>query len=194
MSKTIRFGAWAGGVGLALLGAAACAGSGVEATSGSLAFVTDSGPVETLPTFLPHVWCGDWQEGGDDAPAVHVWLNEMLLDDYEMASEFDGWSVRAKLADLPVGEPIPLSIDADDEAVTVFAVEETREFSSTALGSSGSITFDAVECNSETPQVAFTVNAVLAGETDDSTATFSGDFSGSVNEPPNRDPLYWLKG
>ena len=202
---------WQGAVvGLCVVLAAGCSTAGneqrAEATNDSVAPDADvstgltvtrsDGSEVVMPEVAPYVWCGPFSEGSVDIPAeaVHIYLWPRLDPDY--TGDPSGWIIRGVLDDIEPGEPLELPssvVDLGDTTPTptdveVFVVADFNDFASSDPGSSGSVVFDRLPCEDPDAEVSFTLNVVLAEEDQGGeTIAVEGEFSGGLNEPPQRD-------
>ncbi|HET6764475.1 MAG TPA: hypothetical protein VFH27_12415 [Longimicrobiaceae bacterium] len=105
-------------------------------------------------------WCGPWEKGYDERPAVHVRAFNTL--------NTGGWMLTAALADIHAGAPqaFPAQQPGQPSSTNFFVYDPPNELSSDELHSTGSITFTSVPC-AGSDEVAFTIDATLDSELHD---------------------------
>ncbi len=129
-----------------------------------------------------YVWCGAWEPGLVTAPSVHVTFGGPGPDD-------PFWQLKAVIADVEIGQPLPFPntfLFDQPRNADLFLLDPSNELSTQADGSSGSITFQQVNCaTGNRGVVEFTINAVIGSEFGDGpTVTASGSLKASVGAPP----------
>lgn len=149
-----------------------------------------------MPALAPYVWCGAFSEGTVDiaTEAIHIYLWPGLDPGFE--GDPAGWIIRAVLDDIELGEPVRLptpGVDLSDipptsPGVDIFAVADLNDFASSAASSSGALVFESVPCAGGDETVSFSIDVVLGAEdVGPESIGIEGVFSGSLNEPPQRD-------
>lgn len=104
------------------------------------------------------VTCGPWEQGLVPVPAVHVRLTTPL-------GARGGWHLRAVRADVQIGVPLPFPnsfLFDQPERADLFVTNGSAEWSSQLGGSTGSVTFESLECGGG--GVALRIDAVLEDE------------------------------
>ena len=125
------------------------------------------------------VWCGPWDPGVSATPAVHVVYSGTGGGD-------PGWMMTAVVADVVIGTPLtfPNTYVFDQPRRAEFFVNDPpNEVSSSETASTGSITFQQLNCVVG-GRVAFTVSAVLASEVGGGSISVSGKLSAPVGQAP----------
>jgi hypothetical protein len=170
-----------------MLATAACGDSDVtgpgtnQANENTLAFTRADQSTIVFDTGAQlRVWCGPWESGRIATPAVHV--------------RFAGpgqtnrsWKLTAVRADVRIGVPLvfPNSFSFDQPRnADLFILDEPNELSTSTSSSSGSLTFQQLNCATG-GRVEFTIAAVVGSE-------FGGGPSvavaGRVNAPVGEAP------
>jgi len=125
------------------------------------------------------VWCGPWEPGAVPTPAVHVVYSGPGAAD-------PGWMMTAVVANVVIGTPLmfPNTFPFDQPKNAEFFVNDPpNELSSGELASSGSITFQQLNCSTG-GRVTFTVSATLASEVGGQSVAVSGKVSAPVGQAP----------
>jgi hypothetical protein len=126
------------------------------------------------------VWCGPWEDGAIATPAVHlVFLGPGASD--------RGWMLTAVRADVRIGVPLAFPnrfIFDQPRNVDLFILDEPNELSTSTSGSSGSITFQQLDCATG-GRVEFTIVATVASELN---GRPSVSVAGRVNAPVGAAP------
>ena len=125
------------------------------------------------------VWCGPWDAGTVQTPAVHVVYSGTGAGN-------PGWAMTAVVADVVIGTPLtfPNTFVFDQPRRADFFVNDPpNELSSGLTASSGSITFQQLSCAAG-GRVAFTVTAALASEVGGQSVLVSGKVSAPVGQAP----------
>lgn len=107
----------------------------------------------------PQVWCGAWEEGTVGTQTLHIRLGS--------SPSGPGWQLRAVIPEVQTGRPLTFPnefIWNDPRGVDLFVLDEPNELSTQATDSSGSITFERLDCSSSTGGVAFEIDAVVGSE------------------------------
>ena len=127
-----------------------------------------------------HVWCGPWENGVVPTQSVHVWYGGP-------AASSPYWYLRAVVADVVPSQPLAFPNSYVWDAPTgadVFLSDPSNGLSTSAEGSSGSLTFDELNCASG-GEVRFTVNAAIGSELGGGpSVTATGALRGTVGQSP----------
>ena len=142
----------------------------------ALVFEREDGTRITFPA-TTYIWCGPWEPGVVPTTAVHV----------HVGGAESGWSLRAVLADVTVGQPLTFPntfIWDQPRRADMFILDPPNELSTQEDESSGQVTFQELRCTTGT-QVRFTVNATVGSELAGSpTMRVTGSFSGRIGTSP----------
>jgi hypothetical protein len=125
------------------------------------------------------VWCGPWEPGAVPTPAVHVVYSGTGAGD-------PGWMMTAVVADVVIGTPLtfPNAFPFDQPRnAQLFINDPPNELSSAESASSGSVTFQQLNCSTG-GRVAFTTSATLASEVGGPSVSVSGKLSAPVGQAP----------
>jgi hypothetical protein len=138
----------------------------------TIQFPSDSGTL---------VWCGPWDEDVG-TPSLQILF-------YGPEAEDPSWALGAVIADVVLGQPLsfPNAFDFDDpKDVAIFIVDPPNELSTQDDESSGTITFQELDCGSG-GEVQFEIDAVIGSElTDGPHVHVTGTFRATVGEAPTR--------
>jgi hypothetical protein len=170
-----------------MLATAACGDSGTtgpgttQADENTLVFTrADQSRLVFAPASQLRVWCGPWEEGLVATPAVHVTFVGPGQADRR-------WMLTAVRADVRIGVPLvfPNTFIFDQPRnADLFILDEPNELSTSTSGSSGSITFQQLNCATG-GRVEFTIAATVGSE-------FGGgpsvSVAGRVNAPVGAAP------
>ena len=125
-------------------------------------------------------WCGPWEDGLVATPAVHV-----VFVGPGQSTTF--WMLTAVRADVRIGVPLafPNSFVFDQPRnAELFILDEPNELSTSTSGSSGSITFQQLNC-APGGRVEFTVSAVVGSEFGNgSPVSVAGRVNAPIGEAP----------
>lgn len=122
------------------------------------------------------VTCGPWEAGIVPVPAIHVRLTTPL-------GVRGGWHLRAVRADVQIGVPLsfPDSFLFDrPEGADLFVTNGSAEWSSQLGGSTGSVTFESLDCDGN--GVDLRIDAVLEDELGGMPLAVSGSLRAGVGE------------
>ncbi|HEX2190666.1 MAG TPA: hypothetical protein VHG51_17280 [Longimicrobiaceae bacterium] len=126
----------------------------------------------------PRVWCGVWEEGVVGAQTLHVRLG---------SAAGPRWELRAVIPQVYTGQPIafPNTFVWDDpRGAEIFVLDAPNELSTGTPGSSGSITFERLDC-AGTGGVRFRIDAVIGSEFGDGAPiAASGTFGAPITGRP----------
>ena len=125
------------------------------------------------------VWCGPWDPGSVATPAVHIAY-------FGTGANDPGWSVTAVVANVTIGTPLtfPNSFVFNQPKNAQFFVNDPpNELSSAEAVSSGSITFQQLNCGTG-GRVTFTTSATLGSETGGPSVSVAGKVSAPVGQAP----------
>lgn len=127
------------------------------------------------------VWCGPWEEGFVATPSLQILFGGPAQADPR-------WHLRAVVADVAVGQPLPFPngfIWDQPKDVDVFLADAPNELSTTQSPANGSVTFQRFQCGSG-GSVEFSIDAVLGSEFwDGPSVGVSGSFRAAVGQPPS---------
>lgn len=127
-----------------------------------------------------YVWCGAWEPGSINAPSVHIAYGGPGTND-------PFWQLSAVRANVTIGQPLsfPNTFVFDQpKNADIFVLDPPNELSTQIATSSGSITFQRLNCNTG-GAVEFTINAVIGSEFSGSpSVTASGRFQAAIGSPP----------
>lgn len=156
----------------------ACTACGPE---NSLVFTrADESVIQFPPSVTPYIWCGDWEPGTVEVPALHIWFKTANPED-------PGWSLRAVVADIELGEPLsfPITFVWDQpEGVHMFLNDSPNELATDTEDASGTITFHKLPCPAGTT-VEFSIDAVLGSELAEMPpVAVTGSFKGTMALSP----------
>jgi hypothetical protein len=151
---------------------------------------TGPGPVENSLVFtranqsrisfpglaLLFVWCGPW----DDVvatPSLQIVLAAATGGPY--------WHLQAVVSDVTVGKPLTFpNISVQPKNVDIFVLDPPNELSTSTDESSGSITFQKLNCGSG-GEVQFSINATIGSEFGDGPPiTVAGNFRAPIGQAP----------
>jgi len=125
----------------------------------------------------PRVWCGVWEEGVVGTQTLHVRLGTGPW-----------WELRAVIPEIQAGRPITFPntfIWNDPHGADLFILDEPNELSTSSGDSSGSITFERLDCGAATGGVAFEIDAVVGSELGDGPpVTVRGSFRSPITGAP----------
>ncbi|MEO7996916.1 MAG: hypothetical protein ABI852_05700 [Gemmatimonadaceae bacterium] len=128
-----------------------------------------------------YVWCGPWEQGFIATPAVHV-------EFFGSGPTDNGWLLTAVVADVKIGTPLAFPnefIFGQPKNADLFIVDGSNELSTNRLLSSGSITFQKLNCASG-GRVEFTIAATVASEFGGGPSlSVSGRLSAPVGQAPH---------
>jgi hypothetical protein len=128
-------------------------------TEGPLVITRQSGAQVPIPANAQtYVWCGPWEAGDLETPALHVWVG--------LSAEQPGWQLRAVLRDVHLGDTLsfPNSFISDQpDSADIFLIDPPNELSTQAEDASGFIVFHRVPCPND-GVVEFSIDAVLGSE------------------------------
>jgi hypothetical protein len=126
------------------------------------------------------VWCGPWEEGFVPTPSLQI-----LFGSPGPAAPY--WHLRAVVADVTPGQPLTFPnefVFDQPKDVDVFVGDPPNELSTQAGGSSGSLTFQELQCGAG-GRVSFTIDAVIGSEFGDGPpVSVTGSFSAPIGQPP----------
>jgi len=125
------------------------------------------------------VWCGPWETGLVPTPAVHAVYSGSGPSD-------PGWMMTAVVANVVIGTPLTfpnIFIFDQPRNAEFFINDPPNELSSGESASSGSITFQQLNCSTG-GRVAFTMSATLASEVGGQSVSVSGKVSAAVGQAP----------
>ena len=125
------------------------------------------------------VWCGPWEPGAIATPAVHVVYAGS-------GNGSPGWMMTAVVANVVIGTPLtfPNTFPFDQPRNAQFFLNDPpNELSSAESASSGSITFQQLNCSTG-GRVSFAISATLASEVGGQPVSVSGKLSASVGQAP----------
>jgi len=158
-----------------LLTAAACdSGSPTSAntTVNGLVFTRANG---TRLSFAgaPVAWCGAWETGYDERPALHVLVRGNTTQPW--------WELTVLQSDIQAGVPLTFpsqSVGDKQVGAHMFVLDPPNEASTAELDATGSITFPGTPCSGP-GGVAFAIDATLGSEFHDGpTIAVTGTFRG----------------
>ena len=128
-----------------------------------------------------YAWCGPWEEGEVATPTLHVLFAGPGFQD-------PLWYLRAVIADVTVGEPngFPNGFAFDQPTgVDLFVFDPPNELSTQDDGSSGTITFQNLPCETGAV-VEFSIDAVVGSEFQGGAPVHvGGTLRASIGEPPS---------
>lgn len=104
----------------------------------------------------PRVWCGVWEEGVVGAQTLHV----------RLGSAAARWELRAVIPEIRTGRPIAFPntfVWNDPTGAEMFVLDAPNELSTGTPDSSGSLTFERLDCTG-TGGVRFEIDAVIGSE------------------------------
>ena len=145
-----------------------------------LVFTRANGSVVTFPAGAQAIaWCGPW-DADLDVPTVHIYFGITT-------GPATSWSLSAVRADVRTGQPLSfpnLFIFDQPKNAALFVLDPPNEVSSGEGDSSGSITFEELNC-AIGGQVRFTIDAVLGSELGDGAPIrVRGSFRGTIGPRP----------
>lgn len=150
---------------------------GINAES-SLVFTREDGTTVPFEDRF-YVWCGAWEPGEVDTPAVHVLAGRPTDERW--------WTLSAVRADVGAGSNLSFPNDFiwdQPEGAQLFILDGDNELSTGESESSGSITFQEVSCE-RGGTVRFSIDAVVGSEFGDGeTMRVTGSFRGTVGNAP----------
>jgi hypothetical protein len=137
----------------------------------------------TFPGAELLVWCGPWEAGEADTLSLKILF----------AGPNSGWDLRAIVADVTLGQPLSfpnIFVSDQPKDVHIFVLDPPNELSTQEEESSGSITFQQLDCGSG-GNVQFSIDAVIGSEvSDDMSVHVTGTFRGPIGTlPQQRQPL-----
>lgn len=106
----------------------------------------------------PVVWCGVWEEGTVGAQTLHVRLGT--------APAGPRWELRAVIPEIQTGRPVTFPnvfVWNDPHGADLFVLDDPNELSTSSDRSSGSITFNRLDCGA-TGGVSFEIDATVGSE------------------------------
>ena len=122
------------------------------------------------------VWCGPW-DNLVATPSLQVLL----------AGATSGWHLKTVVSDVTVGKPLtfPNFFNFDQpKNVDLFVLDPPNELSTSTDGSTGSITFQKLNCGSG-GEVQFSINATIGSEFGDGPPiTMAGAFRSPTGAAP----------
>jgi hypothetical protein len=129
------------------------------------------------------VWCGPWDEGIAVAtPSLQI------LFAAPGASPSTSWHLRAVASDVTVGNRLTFPnsfISLQPKNVDLFVLDPPNEVSTQSLESSGSITFQKLNCGSG-GEVQFSIDATIGSEFGGGPSiTVAGAFRSPIGKAPN---------
>jgi hypothetical protein len=160
--------------------------SGPGATQNSLVFTrADRSEISFSSDAFLYVWCGPWEEGLVVTPSVQVLFGGPGPGDPR-------WHLRAVVADVTIGQPLAFpngfvfDLPKDvDLFVADLSDDPANELSSQDARSSGSITFQKLQCGSG-GEIQFSIDAVIGSEFHDGpSVNVRGTFRAAI-DPPSR--------
>lgn len=128
------------------------------------------------------VWCGEYEEGEITVPALHVLAGNP-------ASGGAWWKLTVVEDDVVPGQPLAFPNNFNygspkDADIFLYDASTDNEVSTQADDSSGSITFQELDC-SEGGEVRFTIDATIGSEFGGGESVdVSGSFTGEVGDNP----------
>ena len=126
------------------------------------------------------VWCGPWDEG--DAPLTPS-LQILFAAPVVSAS----WHLQAVISDVTIGNPLTfpnLFVFNQPKGVDIFVLDPPNELSTSTDESSGSITFQKLNCGTG-GEVQFSINATIGSEFGDGPPiTVAGTFRAPIGQAP----------
>jgi hypothetical protein len=146
-----------------------------------LVFTRANGSAVTFPAGAKSVaWCGPWDAELDlEMPTLHIFFGTPQPAAY--------WSLSAVRADVRIGQPLAFPnsfVFNQPRNASLFVLDPPNEVSSAEGGSSGSITFEELNC-ALGGQVRFTIDAMLGSEfSDGAPIRVQGSFRGTIEPPP----------
>jgi hypothetical protein len=135
-----------------------------------------------------YAWCGAWEPGSIDVPALHVWFGSGSTE------HSAGWWLRAVVADIAVGDTLSFPntfVWNEPDSVDVFVWDPPNELSTSEEESSGFVVFQEIPCP-DGDRVAFTLDAVIGSEFGGSPAvSVRGRVEADVTDPLWQDAPRW---
>lgn len=104
-------------------------------------------------------WCGPWETGLIPTPAVHIRFSGPSARD-------PGWTLTAVVADVKIGTPLTFPNDFifdNPKKADLFILDYPNELSTTRPQSSGSVTFQQLNCTTG-GRVEFSIAATVGSE------------------------------
>jgi len=155
--------------------------SGPGAAQNSLVFIrADQSVISFSSDALLYVWCGSWEEGMIATPSFQVLFGGPGAGD-------PMWHLRAVVADVKIGEALtfPNNFVFDlPQGVDLFLADLPNELSTQSSRSSGSITFQKLQCGSG-GEVQFSIDAVIGSEFGNGpSVNVTGTFRAAIGQPP----------
>lgn len=150
-------------------------------TQNNLVFTRANGtPITFSSAAKLYAWCGAWEPGAINAPTVHVVFGGPGTND-------PFWQLSAVRANVTIGQPLQFPnafIFDQPKNADFFLLDPPNEVSTQIASSSGSITFQRLNCSTG-GAVEFTINAVIGSEFSGSpSVTASGRFQAPIGSPP----------
>ena len=142
----------------AMLLSSSCGGSPTEpgAVENNLVFTRAHQSRISFPSDARlFVWCGPWDEGRIATPSLQI--------SFGAAIPSASWHLRAVVSDVTVGNPLTFPnffLSDQPKNVDIFVLDEPNELSTDEDGSTGSITFQKLNCGSG-GEVQFSINATI---------------------------------
>ncbi|HMU60654.1 MAG TPA: hypothetical protein PKA66_02640 [Gemmatimonadales bacterium] len=140
----------------------------------------DNSQVSFAASAFLYVWCGPWEAGVVDTPSVQVLFGGPAGSDPH-------WWMKGVVADVVIGQALtfPNSFVWDQPTkVDLFVGDPPNELSTQQGNSSGSITFQKLDCTAG-GEVAFTIDAVVGSELGGGpSVSVAGGFRGPVGGAP----------
>ena len=128
-----------------------------------------------------YVWCGPWELGSVATPSVLIFFGTT-------AEEDSHWRLWAVVADVALGVPLTFPNHygwPDPRDVQIFVGDPPNELSTQTEESSGSITFQQLQCGSGN-EVEFSIDATIGSEFGNGTSiTVKGSFRAVIGQPPS---------
>lgn len=127
------------------------------------------------------VWCGPWEEGAVITPSVLIFFGGPGEEDPH-------WRLWAVVADVTIGLPLAFpNYHGWDEPkdADIFIGDPPNELSTQTAESSGSITFQHLQCGSGN-KVEFSIDATIGSEFGNGpSVTVKGTFRAVIGQPPS---------
>jgi len=127
------------------------------------------------------VWCGPWEEGAIPTESLQIIFGGPGVEDPTL-------HVRVVVADVVIGVPLAFPnnyVFDQPKDVDLFLLDLPNELSTQDDESSGSITFQKLDCGSG-GEVQFSIDAVIGSEFGGGpTVSVTGSFQAEVGQPPS---------
>ena len=155
--------------------------SGLGAAQNGLVFTrADQSGIVFSSAAVLQVWCGPWEEGTTPTQSLQILFGGPGAEDPR-------WSLRTVVADVTIGVPLgfPNGFVFDQpKDVDLFLSDPSNELSTQDSRSSGSLTFQKLQCGSG-GEVQFSIDAVIGSEFGDGpSVSVTGSFQAEVGQPP----------